>query len=196
MLGAHLRKDLDLGFQPQMFRNGARMAISFVSAFLIFTLVLASFAKTVNNIKKIEPVYLPRGVASLPDQMAFIANFQGGIDALTLSDGRLLWHTNAASVPLLADEGRLFAYTISSDDVIKIIVLNTKNKGAVIRESAPIRLLEGENKIGSPGQSLEMEATLQGDRMLARWRVRSIYDGGAPPPDDVRTKLSKEFSGI
>jgi hypothetical protein len=56
-----------------------------------------------------EPVLIPGGVADAQGKIGYLANPKGGIDAVDLKSGNLLWHSAAASYPLLVHEKRLYA---------------------------------------------------------------------------------------
>jgi hypothetical protein len=57
----------------------------------------------------LEPSYLPRGVADLAGRIGYISSIKGGIDAVDLETGKLVWHSEEALVPLIVYKGLVLA---------------------------------------------------------------------------------------
>ena len=69
------------------------------------------------------------GVIVDPDRSAvYLMNIQGGIDAVDLASGKLLWRTNRAAKPLLCHEDLLVAQTEPpvGQQFLRIALLNTR----------------------------------------------------------------------
>ena len=69
------------------------------------------------------------GVIVDPDRPAvYFMNIQGGIDAVDLASGKLLWRTDLAAKPLLCHEDRLVAQTEPpvGQQFLRIALLNTR----------------------------------------------------------------------
>ena len=84
---------------------------------------------------------LPGGAVADPDgKVGFVPNTSGGIDALDLASGKLLWDTKEAPRPLLATPDRLFAQALvrGKANQVRIVVLNTTQKGKRLLESQPL----------------------------------------------------------
>src|SRR5437879_933266 len=77
------------------------------------------------------PVALPGGTADPAGKTGFVANATGGIDALNLSDGKLLWKTKDASKPLVALDRRLVAWAPvkGKANSLRVLVFETGGKG-------------------------------------------------------------------
>lgn len=88
----------------------------------------------------LEPANIPGGVADDKGKVGYLANPKGGIDAVDLESGKLLWHTNAASYPLLVYKDRLLAQESHDADPIRIVALDVANKGKRVMASDPIQL--------------------------------------------------------
>src|ERR1019366_7100571 len=85
------------------------------------------------------PRHLPGGgVADPAGKTGFVPNPSGGIDALDLATGKLLWSSKDANRPLFATADRLFAQAGSLNE-IRVFVLDTK-EGKRVVESAPIKM--------------------------------------------------------
>src|SRR5262249_37616394 len=55
-------------------------------------------------------VVIPGGVADAEGKTGYVSNPAGGIDAVNLKTGKLLWDTKAAAKPLALDPDRLCAH--------------------------------------------------------------------------------------
>ena len=72
----------------------------------------------------LEPAYLPAGVADDQGKVGYLANFDGGIDAVDLESGNLLWHSDAAAYPMVIYKGRLWAQERLDVHPTPIVALN------------------------------------------------------------------------
>src|ERR1700736_6055757 len=80
---------------------------------------------------------LPCGVADPGGRTGFISNPGGGIDAVDLATGDLLWNVDEAKRPALADGGRLFAWAPVKDNGLRVAVFDRTRNGRRILESEP-----------------------------------------------------------
>ncbi len=87
----------------------------------------------------LEPALIPGGVADDQGKVGYLANPKGGIDAVDLESGKLLWHSKLAAYPLLVHDKRLFAQDSLDADSIRIVTLELAN-GNKVKASDPIRL--------------------------------------------------------
>src|SRR5229473_1044909 len=72
-----------------------------------------------------DSVVFPDGVADAAGKTAYVANAAGGIDAIDLAKGELLWDTKEATKPLALLGDKLLAQTPVKDKAnqLRIIVL-------------------------------------------------------------------------
>jgi hypothetical protein len=68
------------------------------------------------------------GVIDGSGRRAFLANATGGIDALDLATGKVLWSTPEVSRPLAVFAGLLLASVPDRDDTLRVLVLNWAGK--------------------------------------------------------------------
>jgi outer membrane protein assembly factor BamB len=87
-------------------------------------------------------VPLPFGVASPDGDVGYVAGHAGGIDAIDLRTGKLLWSSQEAFLPLLAVDGAVLvaASVIGEESAVAILGL-ARAGGAIVFESYPVQFL-------------------------------------------------------
>lgn len=104
------------------------------------------------TIASFEPAYFPGGLADAAGETGFIANPKGGLDAVNLATGEVLWHSDAASYPLVLHKDRLYAQERYDANPMRIVALNLREKGKRILVSDPIELVDlPDKRRASPG---------------------------------------------
>jgi len=79
------------------------------------------------------------GVADPARRTGFFPNVSGGIDALDLATGKILWSSKEANRPLVATENRLFAQK-GNGNQLWVLALDASKEGQRLFESPPIPL--------------------------------------------------------
>jgi outer membrane protein assembly factor BamB len=87
-----------------------------------------------------EPAFLPGGIADSSGKTGYLSNPQGGIDAVDLASGKVLWHSDQASHPLLIYKDRLYAQQRHDVNPIRIVGLSLSGNNAPLLVSDPIEL--------------------------------------------------------
>ncbi|MDO8434754.1 MAG: hypothetical protein Q7S58_20345 [Candidatus Binatus sp.] len=121
---------------------------------------------------------------------AYLMNPGGGIDAIDLSSGKLLWSTTAAAKPIALFDDRLAAQAETHGDarVLPIVVLDTKNGGKVVL-TASIPMPDGTwaSVDEGLGTSFQISARVEHERLLVSWsasqRTISGIASPGPPPE-------------
>ena len=85
-------------------------------------------------------VLLPCGVADAAGRTGFLANAAGGIDAVDLVAGELLWSTDEAQRPLLVVGDRLYAQAGLKRNRIRILAFDINKTGECVLESDAVVL--------------------------------------------------------
>jgi hypothetical protein len=85
-----------------------------------------------------QPLVLPGGVADSAGRYGYFANPAGGVSAVDLRNGKVLWESPAAHRPILVTSERLYASTSAGDGRLRVVGLDTTGKGATVFESDPI----------------------------------------------------------
>ena len=106
-----------------------------------------------------EPITVPGGLADPSGRNGYISNAQGGIDAIDLKTGEVLWSTSEAERPLFLQGQRLIAQAGTRRNRIRILVFDVQ-QGEGVLESDPVVL---------PIWVVTGEAV--GRSFAARWRV-------------------------
>jgi hypothetical protein len=153
-------------------------------------LVLAAAAPA--QAPDLQPVPLPLGVASPDGQTGFVRNRTGGIDAIDLSNGALLWSSAEAVRPFLCDR-RLLAQAPAQDGEapIRLVLLDPTQKGKLAWRSEPFALPEGWPTADGEGAAFGGRALVQDGKTQFEWRSQHWYVGGPKPPPGMVLRGSK-----
>lgn len=140
-------------------------------------------------------VPFPRGVADPQGRAGYLANTAGGIDAVDLQAGTLLWSSDAGARPLLAFDDRLAAIAAvkSPRNAFRVVMLDSRS-GRVLLTADPFELPEWVTA-GAGGGSLRIRAELRGETLRVTWSAQARYRGGANPPPHVLRQASKDAAG-
>jgi outer membrane protein assembly factor BamB len=138
----------------------------------------------------------PAGVVEAAGKIGFVTNVDGGIDALDLESGKVLWQTAAASRPLLAFASRLFAQAAVKDKAnsVRVLVFDAGN-GKKLLESEPIVLPEWVSVGPALGKSFASSVRLDGADVILCWEAHARYAGGARPTPQIEKAARKDASG-
>ena len=118
-----------------------RIRLGLLPAVLFFTFQGAPAPARAPAPVGVTPVALPGGgVADPAGKVGFVPNPGGGIDALDLATGHLLWDTREAPRPLLATADRLFTQAPAGRAAYQVwvVVLDTTRKGKRVLRSRPV----------------------------------------------------------
>jgi hypothetical protein len=118
-----------------------------------------------------EPAPLPGGLADQAGKRGFFANPVGGIDAVDLETGKLLWQSQAASRPLLLLGDQLFVQTRTARNQIRITVLDCSRRGERVRQSDPITFLSPQDTQKAKQILFHAKAHLEGGRLRLQWEA-------------------------
>jgi len=168
--------------------------MSYATAFLgvACVLVAAPAPEKDNNAR---PVPLPIGVADAAGKVGYVPNDKAGIDAIDLANGETLWQTKESTQPLLALEKRLVVWVpVKDKHEIRLVVLDTTDKGKKVVESDPIALPDWSD-FGGYGHSFTARANADKDGVVVTWEARAWYAGGARPTPEIEQAARKEGKG-
>jgi len=108
------------------------------------------------------PRFVPGGVADPAGERVYLPGTRGGIDALDLATGALLWHSDSATLPLLGLNGRLLA--AAGGTRVSFFLLGAGDGGVV---PFPYESIET-----PPYADWRLTATrLDGDQLVLSWRL-------------------------
>jgi hypothetical protein len=84
------------------------------------------------------PFVIPGGVADPAGRNGFLANVDGGISAVDLRSGDVLWQSKAARRPLSVTGERLYASVATGDGRLRVVGLDVTRNGEVAFESQAV----------------------------------------------------------
>jgi hypothetical protein len=143
-------------------------------------------------------VPFPAGIADPADKVAYVTNAAGGIDAVGLDKGDLLWDAKWPARPLAVVGKRLFAQVPVEGraNVVKILTLDTSAKGKKVRESDAVAFPEWVSVGGGYDRSFASSGRVRDGSLLLTWEARAWYAGGARPSPEVEKRARKLESGV
>jgi hypothetical protein len=142
--------------------------------------------------KKFAALRLPGdGVADPAGKTGFYPNTIGGIDALDLATGKVLWSSKEANRPLVVTDNRLFVQKGAS-----VHVLDTAEKGKLVLEAKPLGFPGWVSVDVAYGRSFRSSVRVEGKTLWLSWEARAFYAGGAPPPPEIEKAERKEGAGV
>ena len=125
---------------------------------------------------------LPCGVADAGNRTGFVANARGGIDAVDLATGDLLWDVAGASRPALAEDDRLFAWTPVKGNGLRVLAFDRTHAGRRLLESEAVVFPDWVSVEEVAGRSFTARWRLDKDRLILDWEARAWYAGAHSTP--------------
>jgi hypothetical protein len=145
------------------------------------------------------PLVLPGGgVADAAGKIGYVPSKDGGIDAIDLGSGKIIWATKDANRPLLATAERLFAQAPvpGKANQVRIVVFDTTDKGKKLQASEPLTFPDWVSIGVAHGRSFASTARLHQKKLLYVWQARGWYAGGARPTPEIEKAARKAASGV
>ncbi len=143
-------------------------------------------------------VPLPIGVADAEGKVGYVPGAKGGVEAINLETGEVLWTTKDNAKPL-ALSGKLLAAQVAvpgKANSIRIAVLDRNEKGKQVKLSDPVEFPDWVSVDVTYGRSFSSQAHIEKGELLLKWKANAFYAGGAPPPPQVIEAAKKQASGI
>jgi hypothetical protein len=140
----------------------------------------------------------PGGFLDPTGKVVYVQSALGGIEAVSLESGKVLWNTEAFVQPLALLGNKLIVQAPEKGkaNVIRILALNVKDKGKQLSSSDPIMFPEWVNTGTVHGRTFQ--STFAGEAnniMWLNWQARAFYAGGARPTPEIEKAARKEASG-
>jgi hypothetical protein len=174
-------------------------SLGLIAITVLFMLVGGRYVAGQDKAKPVRPNLLPGpGVADPATKVGYFPNPAGGIDALGLATGKLLWTSKDASRPLLAGADRVFAQKdiAGKPNQFRIVVLEAGKEGKRVLETEPIMLLDWVSVSVTHGRTYRSAARLDGNHLFVAWEARAFYAGGARPTPEIEKAARKEATGV
>ncbi len=125
---------------------------------------------------------LPCGAADAGGRTGFVANTHGGIDAVDLTTGDLLWTVDGAKRPALVEEERLYAWAPVDGNGLRVVAFDRTQSGRRLMESETVVFPDWVNVEEAPGRSFTARGRLDKGRLILDWEARAWYSGPRPTP--------------
>lgn len=125
---------------------------------------------------------LPCGVADPGGRTGFLANAKGGIDAVDLATGDLLWDADAAKWPALAEDDRCFAWTPVMGNGLRVVTFDRNQAGRTLLESDPVSFPDWVSVEEAPGRSFAARWRLDKGKLILDWEARAWFSGPHATP--------------
>jgi hypothetical protein len=139
---------------------------------------------------------LPEGIADAAGCTGFFASATGGIEAIDLANGNVLWQTHEAQRPLLLDGDHLLAQAGTKRNRLRILRLDVKRNGECDFESDPVVfpawVVTGE----AHGRSFSARWQVQKHHLVLDWEASAWYAGKARLTPEETAAARKHASGI
>jgi hypothetical protein len=170
--------------------------LRFAAFFSILLPIHLSFNVAAQESKPSIPHILPgKGIADPFDKTGFFPNTSGGIDALNLATGKVLWSSQKANLPLITTAKHLFALK-GSGNQLRVIKLDTVKQGQLLFESLPIPLPNWASVETTYGRSFRSSVRSDSNGLFLIWEASAFYAGGVQPPPGVVERERKEKNGV
>jgi hypothetical protein len=136
------------------------------------------------------------GVTDSGGKTGFFPNASGGIDALNLATGKVLWSSKEANLPLIVTPRHLFALE-GSKNQLRVIKIDTGKKPGQRLFASPLIPLPNWASVDTAyGRSFRSSVRSDGNGLFLIWEARAFYAGGAAPPPDLVARETKYQNGV
>jgi hypothetical protein len=126
-------------------------------------------------------VLLPCGIADPAGRTGYLANAHGGIEAVDLKTGDLLWESNEAQRPLLIIGSRLLAQAGTRRNRFRVLAFDLAQRGECVLESDPVVLPAWVVTGEAPGHSFEARWRVEHNHLVVAWEATAWYPGPGRP---------------
>ena len=136
------------------------------------------------------------GLVNSETGLAFIAHIPSGIDAIELTQGNVLWHSDRADRPLALWNSKLVAFKKTADTSLVVVVLDPNENGVVTFVSKPVTLPDWCSVAAENSPIFATTAKVFGGRLEMRIDAKGRYEGGANPSNEIVAKYSQKQSWL
>jgi hypothetical protein len=156
----------------------------------------AKTPKTSSLLPVSRPVVLPCGIADPAGRTGFFASAAGGLEAIDLKTGEVLWETAEAQRPLLVWGTRLLAQAGVQRNRLRVLVFDLADNGHCVLESDPVVLPEWVVTADAPGRSFDAHWKLDGNQLVLAWEATAWYAAVARPTSQQQVAARKHAMGM
>jgi hypothetical protein len=124
-------------------------------------------------------------------------NATGGLDAIDLESGKLLWSAKEASHPLLVTANRVYAWApiAGKGNQVRVAIFDLAD-GKRLLESQPVVFPDWVSVGVTYGRSFGAAVRQDDGDVYFIWEARAWYAGGARPTPEIEEAARKNASGV
>lgn len=139
---------------------------------------------------------MPAGVAGPEGRAGYFAD-PGGIQALDLQSGNLIWRSQTAARPSLVKDNLLAALRLMPGraNVLQFVMLERNERGAVLFESEVI-FPDWVVATVVSNESFSYRVYAEGGALILEWEAQGRYRGGAAPSPYIQAQAGRTASGV
>jgi hypothetical protein len=146
---------------------------------------------------QVRPIFLPAGVAAPDQQIGYVGGMAGGIEALHLLTGELVWQSDLNARPVMVFENLLAALSPvqGRPNALQLIEIDRK-EGEFVRASDSLVFPDWVLAAVAPNLSFSYEVGADGHDLIFEWEAHARYEGGAPPSARIQAQATQDAAGV
>jgi hypothetical protein len=137
------------------------------------------------------------GVVSGDQKAVFLPAKDGGVEAVDLASGRVLW-TNKDATKLAGASDKLVLTWVGDEkkpNAFRVVAMNAET-GQTAGKSDPIALPDWAATAKTWGRTFRTAARVDGEAVVVVWQAGAFYSGGARPTPEIEAAARKNESGL
>ena len=137
------------------------------------------------------------GIVSADQKTVFLPSKEGGIEAVDLATGKVLWVTKGAGKLAGASDKVVVAWAADAKkgNAFRVTAIDTTT-GKVVGTSDPISMPDWAATTNGDGYRFRAATKVDGDEAVVVWEAGTYYAGGAAPTDEILAAAKKDASGL
>jgi hypothetical protein len=137
------------------------------------------------------------GVVSVDQKMVFLPAKGGGVEAVDLASGKVLWLNKEASKLAGASDKLVFALVADEKKphTFRVVAFDIAT-GKTLGKSDVIAMSDWATTAKVGGRSFRVAAKAEGEGAVVAWQARAFYYGGAAPTPQILEAAKKEESAL
>jgi outer membrane protein assembly factor BamB len=136
------------------------------------------------------------GVADVEGKRGYVPSADGGVDALDLETGKVLWNSKDATQPLARIARNLIALKPAKNKTnAVVVVVMDADEGKVASESEAVVFPDWVSVGLAHGRSFAAKGRVVDGDLWLRWQARAWYAGGARPTPAIEKAARKNADG-
>jgi hypothetical protein len=137
------------------------------------------------------------GVVSPDQKTVFVPAKAGGVEALDLASGRVMWVNKDASKLAGGSDKMVFAWVGDEKkaNAFRVVAMDAAT-GKTLGKSDPIALPDWASTAQPWGRKFRTAARVDGEGVVVMWQAGAFYAGGARPSPEIEAAARKNESGL